>query len=156
MNAPKLATPELVSAAVRESGGAICVIDKYSLNRVGMIEFGPIQFPSVSLVVPPNDIFNATNPETGFPGTYVPRHPKKYLRIWADDLLTVSHDGAYTFILNSTEPLDRKWIDQFSWAPFIVSVLIYPFSLPISRVYKGSELEIAATPSALFVLEDRR
>jgi hypothetical protein len=62
------------------------------------------------MVVPPSDLFDPVDPDTGFSGTVSSPHPMKYLRLWADGLLTVSHDGAYTVIVDSSEPFEQAWI----------------------------------------------
>lgn len=160
------ATPADCLRAALHTGGTIFTIDEFSLNY-RIIELdesqggGQVTIPDISLVIPSTDFLDTADPTTGLRGLRGQPQPEKVMRLWADDLLTVSHDDAWVFLLNSTYPFGDEWIGTMfpkrkrpKFTATICVVGIYFDTLPPAGL-RSFEDEML-TPNAIFNVEDCR
>jgi hypothetical protein len=70
--------------------------------------------PMLQIVVEPGESIDFADPETGFPGFGHRPPPERVLRLWADDLLTVSHGNEWTFVIDVEKPFEPAWLDMLT------------------------------------------
>lgn len=163
---PYLATQRDVLQVITQVRGVVTFIEEFSLNYQDVTVVSDtglrqlVTLPDISFVMQSNDFFDWADPETGLRGVNEPPQPEKVLRLWADDLLTVSHDGAWVMLLNSNEPFDEKWIktlfppDDADFTPNVCFMGVYPDRIP-SAGPRSPESEML-TPNAALNIEDFR
>lgn len=154
--------PEVLSAIASTDANLVIHISEYALNYIVIDEAHDIFVPDVSLIVPSTDLFDAADPVTGFRGMSESPQSQKFFRLWADDLLTVSHDGSWVMVLNSNTFLDEMWINRLfppaSGSPFtpaLCFVRLHFDSIPDAQIAPISEMDMF-TPSAAFNIKDCR
>lgn len=72
------------------------------------------RIPFLLLVVHPGESIDFADPETGFAGFQRRPPPQRALRIWADDLLSVSHGDDWAYVIDSPDPLHREWLHHLT------------------------------------------
>lgn len=70
-----------------------------------------LAMPMLQLDVAPGESIDFAHPVTGFPGLGHEPAPERVLTLWADDLLSISHGDAWTFVVEAAQPFDRSWLD---------------------------------------------
>jgi hypothetical protein len=65
----------------------------------------------LQIVVEPGESIDFADPVTGFPGFGRVPPPERVLRLWADDLLSVSHGSDWIYVIDAERPFTRAWLD---------------------------------------------
>lgn len=70
-----------------------------------------LRLPLLQLVVEPGESIDFADPVSGFPGIGHRPARERVLRLWADDLLSISHGSDWTFVIDAKRPFERPWLD---------------------------------------------
>lgn len=111
--------PDLASARCREESQRVAHVEKVSAHQLGYLARGrrrartwrPSKVPLLRIVVQPGGSIDFAHPDLGFPGHQYRPPPERTLKLWADDLLSVGHGEDWMFVVGSSIPLDRRWLD---------------------------------------------
>jgi hypothetical protein len=77
--------------------------------------------PMLQITVQPGESIDFADPVRGFPGFEHLPPAERVLDLWADDLLTVSHGTAWTYVVQARESFASQWLellDRPTDAPF--------------------------------------
>lgn len=74
------------------------------------------RLPMLQLVVEPGGSIDFADPVTGFPGLGQPPAAERVLDVWSDELVTVSHGDAWSYVVDAARPFDRSWLGLLSSA----------------------------------------
>jgi len=77
--------------------------------------------PMLQITVQPGESIDFADPVLGFPGFEHLPSTERVLDLWADDLLTVSHGTAWTYVVQAGDSFARPWLellDRPADAPF--------------------------------------
>lgn len=66
--------------------------------------------PLLRIVVEPGESIDFADPVLGFPGHHVRPPGERVLRIWGDDVLTISHAHSWAFVVQSPVSFDGPWL----------------------------------------------
>lgn len=72
------------------------------------------RLPMLQLVVTPGASIDFADPATGFPGLGRTPPAERVLELWSDELVTVSHGTAWSYVVDAHRPFDRAWLDLLS------------------------------------------
>ncbi|HEY0951091.1 hypothetical protein [Nocardioides sp.] len=81
------------------------------LTRGRPARWRPGKVPLLRIVVEPGGSIDFAHPQLGFAGHQHRPARARVLRLWGDDLLTVSHGTAWSFVVASPVAFDRRWLD---------------------------------------------
>lgn len=88
------------------------------------------RLPMLQLVVEPGGSIDFAAPVTGFPGLGHPPRAERVLELWSDDLATVTHGHAWSFVVEAVRPFDRAWLDLVSSGPGGLAAVLATFAGP--------------------------
>lgn len=157
-----VATPadyaRMIADATTERLGLVAVIGPHACgigprpafddgDHLGYQDGGPM------LTVPEPDDFGPLlrDPAHGLHGLDEP-DPEKVLKIWAADLLSIEHVGAWRFVFDAAEPFPSDWLQLLAADDFAL-VVATPGEMPAGV---GTGRDIKGMPTAFFRVEDRR
>ncbi|MDV7136737.1 hypothetical protein [Williamsia muralis] len=84
------------------------LVDEHSVTTMT----GPgVVIPGIMLSLPPGETIDFADPVTGFGAINDAPPPERVLRLWGDDLLTISHGDRWQFIVDAADPFPREWIE---------------------------------------------
>lgn len=135
------------------------IVDEHSVTT--MTGTGGV-IPGIMLSLPPGETIDFADPVTGFGAANESPPPERVLRLWGDDLLTISHGDRWQFIVDAADPFPRGWIELlFPSAPGgsdaslrLAYVAIRFGEITARRAVPMTELD--TEPLALVHIEDRR
>ena len=158
------AWPQLASEAdqVRMAAYAAdvnIVVDEHSVTTMNAPR-GVI--PGIMLSLPPGETIDFADPVTGFGAAYEPPPPERVLRLWGDDLLTISHGDRWQFIVDAADSFPREWIELLfpssarnsGHSSGLAFVAVHFGEITARRPVPVAELDTA--PLAPVHIEDRR
>lgn len=157
---PRLAAPDTYGRFLTEEVGLTLMIGTF--NHAVMHPHGDtaVRVPAITLSVPPGSGFDFAHPEYGF-GGWIDPPAERVLRLWADDLLTISHGDVWRFVVAGEEPFDREWVEtMFPPAPsgddFIPERALVVVQFGDARQGEFALTELETSPMTLTYLEDLR
>jgi hypothetical protein len=84
------------------------VVDEHSVTTMT----GPgVIVPGIMLSLPPGETIDFADPVTGFGAADQTPPPERVLRLWGDDLLTISHGDRWQFIVDAADPFPKEWLE---------------------------------------------
>lgn len=107
---PRLAGTETYGRFLTEEVGLTLMVGTFNHAVMRPRDDSGVRMPAIALSVPPGSGFDFADPEYGF-GGWVDPPAERVLRLWADDLLTISHGDAWRFVVAGEEPFDREWVE---------------------------------------------
>ncbi len=66
--------------------------------------------PMLQFLVEPGESIEFADRLSGFPGLARRPPPERVLRLWADDLLSISHGDDWIYVVDATEPFPSEWL----------------------------------------------
>lgn len=157
---PRLANHETYGQFVTDDVALTLMVGTFNHAIMRPRNNANVRMPAIALSVPPGSGFDFAHPEYGF-GGWVEPPAERVLRLWADDLLTISHGNAWRFVVAGDEPFDREWVEtMFPPSPsgddFIPerALVIVQFGDTREGDYAATELD--ASPTTLTYIEDLR
>lgn len=114
------------------------------------------RLPMLQLVVEPGGSIDFADPETGFPGLGRPPAVDRVLEVWSDELITVSHGDAWSYVVDAARPFDRGWLDRISSDDRGLAAVLATFAGPApAGSFRLADVD-AHTYATLAHVRDRR
>lgn len=114
---PRLADSDTYARLFAEDVGLSLIVATFNPAVLRSRDNSDARVPAISLVLLPGATIDFAHPEHGFTG-WVEPPAERVLRLWADDLLTISHGNVWRFVIAGEEPFDRDWVEtMFPPAP---------------------------------------
>lgn len=161
----RLADAETYARVSDSQSPLTVVIDSFAMSviRLPTDDGVEVSLPTVALYLNPGGPIDFADPVIGFPGMATDPPPGRVLRVWADDVLTISHDGAWTFVLDASEQFEQWWLDLMfpppnskQFIPNQAAIMIF-FGGPLAAGTEATLGELDPTsPSMRVHIEDQR
>ena len=122
--------------------------------------------PEIGVLISPDQEIDLSNDIYGLPVSGTLPVPDKMIRVWANDLITISHDYSWTIVSDAAQAFNPIWLESLvpplgsSRDRHMIGFFRVHFSPRDDDIYLTDEEELANfdcfTPSGAFYVEDLR